>query len=41
MVKRLNDSILLINANDIPLVLAGIIKSQDFSYSQNTQLFTN
>jgi phenylalanyl-tRNA synthetase beta chain len=33
---QLNDSILLINANDIPISIAGIIESQDFSYSQNT-----
>jgi phenylalanyl-tRNA synthetase beta subunit len=32
---QLNDSILLINANDIPISIAGIIESQDFS-SQNT-----
>lgn len=33
---QLNDSILLINANDVPISIAGIIESQDFSYSQNT-----
>jgi phenylalanyl-tRNA synthetase beta chain len=33
---QLNDSILLIKANNIPISISGIIESQDFSYSQNT-----
>jgi phenylalanyl-tRNA synthetase beta chain len=33
---QLNDSILLINANDIPISIAGIVESKDFFYSQNT-----
>ena len=33
---QLDDSILLVNANEIPLSIAGIIENQDFAYSDNT-----
>ena len=33
---QLNDSILLIKANDLPIGIAGIIESKDFSYSKFT-----
>ncbi len=33
---QLSELTLLINVNDIPISIAGIIESQDFSYSQNT-----
>ena len=33
---QLDDSILLVNANEIPLSIAGIIENQDFAYSENT-----
>ena len=33
---QLNDSILLIKANKIPISIAGIIEDQEFAYSENT-----
>ena len=33
---KLDDSILLVKANERPISIAGIIENQDFSYSQNT-----
>ena len=33
---QLDDSILLIKANEIPISIAGIIENQEFSYSKNT-----
>ena len=33
---QLNDSILLIKANEIPISIAGIIENQEFAYSKNT-----
>ena len=33
---KLNDSILLVQANGIPISIAGIIENQEFTYSKNT-----
>ena len=33
---KLNDSILLVQANEIPISIAGIIENQEFTYSKNT-----
>lgn len=33
---QLNDSILLVKANNVPLSIAGIIESQEFAYSETT-----
>ena len=33
---KLNDSILLVQANQIPISIAGIIENQEFTYSKNT-----